>query len=315
MTVPVFCAEVFTTATTATFTWTPASGPSAFSLSWSVPPGLYWLGALASPANPSLGDAFADALTAADTVGLGWTYTVTALSDNIGATCRLTRVQFSNPGGTLAATNAAGSAVLWALGFRNTSSVAITTALGGVTRYADSNGIPFGTWWPKAHNVNRDRFSPVSAQVATSGLAGSGTTVATIRQDDGTVGRWFREFDCVPVSAARCSVRRAASLATPQWATIAGLTTNPSDAALDNPGWWWSRVVDGSYRFAVIEDEAQLVSGTPRYGIYRIVYDSDCPVQMGGFKGLRSPNLDVYSPGGARQRFRFGAVVTSLGNL
>ena len=119
----------------------------------------------------------------------------------------------------------------------------------------------------------------------------------------------------MPVSAARCSVRRAASLATPQWATIAGLTTNPSDAALDNPGWWWSRVVDGSYRFAVIEDEAQLVSGTPRYGIYRIVYDSDCPVQMGGFKGLRSPNLDVYSPGGARQRFRFGAVVTSLGNL
>jgi hypothetical protein len=314
MTVPVFCAEVFTTATTATFTWTPASGPSAFSLSWSVPAGLYWLGALASPANPSIGAAFAAQLDAAD-ASATWTYGLTInTSDNIGAISTLSRQSTTAMSGTLAATNAAGQAVLWAIGFRNTASISLSVVAVNLSA-AITNGIPFGTWWPKAHNVNRDRFSPVSAQVATSGLAGSGTTVATIRQDDGTVGRWFREFDCVPVSAALCSVRRAASLATPQWATIAGLSSNPSDAALDNPGWWWSRVVDGSYRFAVIEDEAQLVSGTPRYGIYRIVYDSDCPVQMGGFKGLRSPNLDVYSPGGARQRFRFGAVVTSLGNL
>jgi hypothetical protein len=314
MTVPVFCAEVFTTATTATFTWTPASGPSAFSLSWSVPAGLYWLGGLASPAHPSIGAAFAAQLDAADASGT-WTYGLLInTSDNIGAISTLSRQSTTAMSGTLAATNAAGQAVLWAIGFRNTASISLSVVAVNLSA-AFTNGIPFGTWWPKAHNVNRDRFSPVSAQVATSGLAGSGTTVATIRQDDGTVGRWFREFDCVPVSAARCSVRRAASLATPQWATIAGLTTNPSDAALDNPGWWWSRVVDGSYRFAVIEDEAQLVGGTPRYGIYRIVYDSDCPVQMGGFKGLRSPNLDVYSPGGARQRFRFGAVVTSLGNL
>jgi hypothetical protein len=314
MTVPVFCAEVFTTATTATFTWTPASGPSAFSLSWSVPAGLYWLGALASPANPSIGAAFAAQLDAAD-ASATWTYGLTInTSDNIGAISTLSRQSTTAMSGTLAATNAAGQAVLWAIGFRNTASISLSVVAVNLSA-AITNGIPFGTWWPKAHNVNRDRFSPVSAQVATSGLAGSGTTVATIRQDDGTVGRWFREFDCVPVAAARCSVRRAASLATPQWATIAGLSSNPSDAALDNPGWWWSRVVDGSYRFAVIEDEAQLVSGTPRYGIYRIVYDSDCPVQMGGFKGLRSPNLDVYSPGGARQRFRFGAVVTSLGNL
>jgi hypothetical protein len=314
MTVPVFCAEVFTTATTATFTWTPASGPSAFSLSWSVPAGLYWLGALASPANPSIGAAFAAQLDAAD-ASATWTYGLTInTSDNIGAISTLSRQSTTAMSGTLAATNAAGQAVLWAIGFRNTASISLSVVAVNLSA-AITNGIPFGTWWPKAHNVNRDRFSPVSAQVATSGLAGSGTTVATIRQDDGTVGRWFREFDCVPVAAARCSVRRASSAATPQWATIAGLSTNPSDAALDNPGWWWSRVVDGSYRFAVIEDEAQLVSGTPRYGIYRIVYDSDCPVQMGGFKGLRSPNLDVYSPGGARQRFRFGAVVTSLGNL
>jgi hypothetical protein len=314
MTVPVFCAEVFTTATTATFTVDFSSSETDFPLSWSVPAGLYWLGALASPANPSLGEAFVAALIAADpNTFKGWAWDVTALSDNIGAVSTLTRGLTSASTVTITATNTAGQAVLWALGFRNTASIVLSG--GSTIRTATTNGIPFGTWWPKAHNVNRDRFSPVSAQVATSGLAGSGTTVATIRQDDGTVGRWFREFDCVPVSAARCSVRRAASLATPQWATIAGLTTNPSDAALDNPGWWWSRVVDGSYRFAAIEDEAQLVSGTPRYGIYRIVYDSDCPVQMGGFKGLRSPNLDVYSPGGARQRFRFGAVVTSLGNL
>ena len=311
MTVPVFCAEVFTTATTATFTVTVTGG--TFSVSWSVPAGLYWLGDLASPGAPSIGDAFRDVLAAADSNLLsGWSWDTTQLSDNIGATSVLTRTLAAVPVAfTIAATNAAGTAVLWALGFRNTSSISASGSPLGAT----TTGIPFGTWWPKAHNVNRDRFSPVSAQVATSGLAGSGTTVATIRQDDGTVGRWFREFDCVPVAAARCSVRRASSAATPQWATIAGLTTNPSDAALDNPGWWWSRVVDGSYRFAVIEDEAQIVSGTPRYGIYRIVYDSDCPVQMGGFKGLRSPNLDVYSPGGARQRFRFGAVVTSLGNL
>ena len=314
MTVPVFCAEVFTTATTATFTVDFSSSETDFNVSWSVPAGLYWLGALASPANPSLGEAFRNALVAADpNTFKGWAWDVTALSDSIGAVSTLTRSITSASTVTITATNTAGQAVLWALGFRNTASIVLSG--GTSTRTATTTGIPFGTWWPKAHNVNRDRFSPVSAQVATSGLAGSGTTVATIRQDDGTVGRWFREFDCVPVSAARCSVRRAASLATPQWATIAGLSSNPSDAALDNPGWWWSRVVDGSYRFAVIEDEAQLVSGTPRYGIYRIVYDSDCPVQMGGFKGLRSPNLDVYSPGGARQRFRFGAVVTSLGNL
>lgn len=311
---PVFCAEVFTTTTTATFTWTPASGPSAFSLSWDVPAGLYWLGALASPAAPSIGDAFCDALTTADTAGLGWSYSVTALSDNIGAVCRLQRAQISNPGGTLAATNAAGQAVFWALGFRNTASIAVTTADGGPLRFALSDGIPFATWWPKAYQTNVDAYAPVSQLVATSRLSGAGTAVASIRQDDGTVGRWWRSFDVVPIAAARCSVRRAASAATPQWAVIAGLTTNPSDAALDNPGWWWSRVADSSHTFAVIEDENQLVSGTPRYSTYRIAYDGDAPVSMAGFKGLREPNLETYARAGSLQRLRFAALRVGGGN-
>lgn len=307
---PVFCAEVFTTATSATFTWTPVSGPSAFNLSWSVPAGRYWLGALGSP---GIGTTFASALDAADSAGT-WAYSVTALSDNIGATCRLARTSGIAVSGTLAATNAAGQAVLWACGYRNTASVAFA-AVSATTSAADSNGIPFGTWWPKSPNINVERFSPVSQLVTTSRLPGAGTTVATIRQDDGTVGRWWREFDVVRIAAARCSVRRASSAMTPQWATIAGLTTNLADAALDNPGWWWSRVMDGSYRFAAIEDETALVSGTPRYSVYRIVYDSDCPVQMGGFKGLRSPNLETFARAGALQRFTFGALRTDGGNL
>jgi hypothetical protein len=308
---PVFCAEVFTAATTATFSWTPSAGPSAFSLSWSVPAGLYWLGSLASP---GIGAAFAAALDTADGAAT-WAYSVTALSDNLGAVCRLTRNNGGSPGatGTLAATNAAGQAVLWACGYRNTASVALSSVSLGVSA-VDSTGIPFGTWWPKAYNTNVDAYAPVSQLVATSGLSGAGTTVATIRQDDGTAGRWWRSFDVVPIAAARCNVRRAASAATPQWAVIAGLTTNPSDAALDNPGWWWSRVADGSYTFAAIEDESLIVSGTPRYSTYRIAYDNDAPVSMAGFKGLREPNLETYARAGALQRFRFAALRVSGGN-
>lgn len=310
---PVFCAEVFTAVTTATFTVDFSSSETDFSLSWDVPAGLYWLGGLASPANPSVGEAFVAALIAADpNTFKGWSWQVTALSDNLGAVSTLTRALTSAATVTITATNAAGQAVLWALGFRNTASIVLSG--GTTTRTVTTNGIPFATWWPKAYQTNVDAYAPVSQLVATSRLSGAGTTVASIRQDDGTVGRWWRSFDVVPIAAARCSVRRAVSLATPQWAVIAGLTTNPADAALDNPGWWHSRIVDSSHTFAVIEDENELVSGTPRYSTYRIAYDGDAPVSMSGFKGLREPNLETYARAGSLQRLRFAALRVSGGN-
>lgn len=307
----VFCAEVFATATTATFTWTPASGPSAFSLSWSVPAGLYWLGSLASPANPSLGDAFADALTAADTVGFGWTYTVTALSDNIGAVCRLTRQQLSNPGGTLAATNAAGRAVLWALGFRNTSSVAITTASGGTIRYADSNGIPFGTWFPKANNISDTEFRPFTQLAFTSELNGSGVVPASVRMDDPDELRQWRVWRIIAVDGIRISTMRARRSA---WSTGV-ISTNPTDAALDNPGWWWTQTLDGRRTFAYIEDETTLVSGTPRYGTYRFWYTDDNPVSMAGWRSRSEPNITPFSPDRGRSNVTICAALVSQGNL
>jgi len=314
---PVFCAEVFTEVTTATFDVTWLSSGTPFSVSWDVPAGLFWLGGLAYSGAPSLGDAFCDELDAADpNIGGDWSYTVQSLDPNVGAVGRLRRtIPPSTP--TVTATNAAGEHVLWSLGFRNTSAVVMTSSTSSplVSRYADTDGIPFATWWPKAYNVIQERYNPVSVAAFTSPLPGSGSTVASVRMEPTTQSRHWRSWQVLPIDAARCSIQRATSQVDTTWATEAGLTTNPGDAALDNPDWWWSRVLDGSHQFAAIEDEAELVSGTPRYGIYRIVYDSDAPMNMEPFKGLRAPILSQWSPAGARQQLEFCAIRTAAGNL
>jgi hypothetical protein len=178
-----------------------------------------------------------------------------------------------------------------------------------------ATGIPFGTWWPKAPNVLTDRWTPVTQAAYTSPLPGSGNVVASVRQERGDVGRWWRTWRIVPVQAARCSVRRATSTQTPQWASIAGLTSNPADGALDNPGWWWSQTLDGSVRFAAVDDEAQLTTTSVNHGVYRFVQDRDCPINMDAWRGLRAPTVEQYGPAGSTQRVEFAALWTGVGSL
>ena len=305
---PVFCAEVFTEVTTATFTLTDVDTATAYPFSWNVPAGLYWLGLMAYPAAPNIVNALVAQIQAA-APGTWSAYNAT-LSSSIGANLAIIVTGLSaSEEWTLAANNAAAEHVLWSCGFRNTSLV--TSA--GEEAYTD--GIPFATWWPKAYNVVQERYNPVSVAAFTSPLPGSGSTVASVRMEPATQSRHWRSWQVLPIDAARCSIQRATSQVDTTWATEAGLTTNPGDAALDNPDWWWSRVLDGSHQFAAIEDEAELVSGTPRYGIYRIVYDSDAPMNMEPFKGLRAPILSQWSPAGARQQLEFCAIRTAAGNL
>lgn len=315
---PVFCAEVFTAPTTATFDITFPT-ETDFSLSWDVPAGLYWLGGLSSPASPSLGDAFADALKAADPNSdgfftLNYIYTVTSIDSNLGAVCRLRRSKLAGEDCTITATNAAAEHVLWSLGFRAATDVVLDQS-DTLEKFAETTGIPYGTWWPKAPNVITDRFTPVEVAAYTSPLAGSGTAVASVRMEPTTQSRYWRTWRILPIDAARCNYRRAVSAVNPSWATSAGITSNPGDAALDNPDWWWSRVLDGSRRFVAIEDEAELVSVTPRYGVYRIVYDDAAPVNMDAFKGMRPPVLRQWSPAGSRQELEFCSILVDDGNL
>jgi hypothetical protein len=303
---PVFCTEVFNEPTLATFSVTFASVLANFTLNWTVPAGLYWLGGLASPLHPSLGDAFCDALEAADPNTLPlYGYTVESLSLNIGAVCRLQRGLTSQTT-TITATNAAAQHVLWSLGFRNVASVILAT--GTVSKHADSTGIPFATWWPKAYQINEDEFFAQEQAVATSRRPGAGTDVASSRQDDRTLGRWWRNFTIQPIHAARMSYWRAAII---EWASIAGLTSNATDAAIDNPDWWWSRTADGSFKFVMIEDEEALVSSGVRYGEYRIVYDDDAPTRMDAWRNLREPNVSRLSAGDGYQQLAFCAALVS----
>jgi hypothetical protein len=115
------------------------------------------------------------------------------------------------------------------------------------------------------------------------------------------------------VAAARCSYPKAISTFTPEWATIAGLTTNPGDAALDKEDGWWQRTCAGQYRFAVIEDEADAT--TPNWDVYRIIDDDDAPVGMGGWRNLRAPNVAVYSTAGATRTVELCAVASRVGVL
>jgi hypothetical protein len=158
--------------------------------------------------------------------------------------------------------------------------------------------------------VNQDDYSTVVQQAASSRLTGSGSLVASVRQDDGVV-RWWRSWRMTQVAAARCSYPKATSLATPEWATIAGLTTNPGDAALDKGDGWWQRTCAGQYRFAAIEDEAD--ANTPNFDVYRIIDDPDAPVGMTGWRNLRAPNVAVYSTAGATRTVELCAVAARVG--
>jgi len=116
------------------------------------------------------------------------------------------------------------------------------------------------------------------------------------------------------VAAARCSYPKATSLATPEWATIAGLTSNPGDAALDKDDGWWQRTCAGQYRFAAIEDESTM--NTPAgtiFDVYRIIDDPDAPVGMAGWRNLRAPNVAVYSTAGATRTVELCAVAARVG--
>jgi hypothetical protein len=94
-----------------------------------------------------------------------------------------------------------------------------------------------------------------------------------------------------------------------EWASIAGLTSNPTDAAIDKPDWWWSRTADGSFKFAMIEDENALITSGVRYGIYRIIYDDEAPTRMDGWKAMREPNVSRLSAGDGWQRLEFSAAL------
>jgi hypothetical protein len=306
----VFCAEVFTTATTATFTVDFSSSETDFNVSWAVPAGLYWLGSLGSPANPSLGNAFRDVLVAADpNVIKGWSWQVTALSDDIGAVSTLTRGATAASTVTITATNTAGRAVLWALGFRDTASIVLSG--GTSTRTATTNGIPFGTWWPKANNISDTEFRPFTQLAFTSELNGSGVVPASVRMDDPDELRQWRVWRIIAVDGIRISTMRARRSA---WSTGV-ISTNPTDAALDNPGWWWAQTLDGRRTFAYIEDETTLVSGTARYGTYRFWYTDDNPVSMAGWRSRSEPNITPFSPDRGRSNVTICAALVSQGNL
>lgn len=302
--IPAFCTEVFPEATTATIS-IETSGGTPFTFSWSVPSGLYWLGDLAYPAAPNLLKAFEAELNTQDPDGVGWSVFSYSPDPNLGCGCA---IQCGSGVTTFTATNAAATHLLWSLGFR----LGVVSFPGLGADEANSDGVPFATWWPNAFNTLTDRFTPVASQVATSALPGSGTLVGYVRQDDRTQGRWWRTWRVVPVAAARCSYRRAVSQQTPQWATIAGLSTNPGDSALDNPDWWFARTLSG-YTFAAIEDQSALPSGSVRFGLYRFVDDPSSPMSFDSWRALRT--VTQFGPAGSTQSVEFSAVLIDEGNL
>lgn len=241
-------------------------------------------------------------------------YNVLNPSDNLGLACSLSYDDSSVPSAltnlSFISMNSAAQDMFWAIGFRNVSTINFTVVADMGT--ALTTGIPKYSWFPKAFSINQDDYSTVSQQSYSSGLTGSGSIVSSVRQDDGTV-RWWRSWRITQVAAARCSYPKAISTYSPQWAIIAGLTSNPGDAALDKENGWWQRTCDGKYRFACIEDETD--ASTPNWDTYRIIDDPDAPVSMQGWKGLRAPNLNIYSTAGATRTIEICAIANRVGVL
>jgi len=310
---PVFSAEFTTTPVTATFnvirngSINPIGG-----ISVTIPADRYFLGESTNARN--LLTPLLAALNAPLTLGT-FAFNVSGTSDNLGLVCSISYDDSGIAGAltslSFTAMNTVAQDLFWAIGFRNVTGLTFTVV--GEAATVLTTGIPRYTWFPKAFSVNQDDYSTVVQQAASSRLTGSGSLVASVRQDDGVV-RWWRSWRMTQVAAARASYPKATSLATPEWATIAGLTSNPGDAALDKEDGWWQRTCAGQYRFAAIEDESTMTTSAGTiFDIYRIIDDPDAPVGMAGWRNLRAPNVAVYSTAGATRTVELCAVAARVG--
>jgi hypothetical protein len=277
-----------------------------------IPADRYWLGESTDARN--ILTPLIAALNALSVIGT-FNFVVSGTSDNLGVVGALAYTD-TDPSPltslTFTTMNTVAQDLFWAIGFRNVTGLTFTVV--GEAATVLTTGIPRYTWFPKAFSVNQDDYSTVVQQAASSRLTGAGSLVASVRQDDGVV-RWWRSWRMTQVAAARCSYPKATSLATPEWATIAGLTSNPGDAALDKGDGWWQRTCAGQYRFAAIEDESTMTTpaGTI-FDVYRIIDDPDAPVGMAGWRNLRAPNVAVYSTAGATRTVELCAVAARVGN-
>jgi hypothetical protein len=307
---PVFSAEFTTTPVTATFN-VVRNGAAPVACSVAIPADRYWLGESTDARN--ILTPLIAALNALSVIGT-FNFVVSGTSDNLGVVGALAYTDTDpSPLTTLTFTtmNTVAQDLFWAIGFRNVTGLTFTVV--GEAGTVLTTGIPRYTWFPKAFSVNQDDYSTVVQQAASSRLTGSGSLVASVRQDDGVV-RWWRSWRMTQVAAARCSYPKATSLATPEWATIAGLTTNPGDAALDKDDGWWQRTCAGQYRFAAIEDESTMTTSAGTiFDVYRIIDDPDAPVGMAGWRNLRAPNVAVYSTAGATRTVELCAVAARVG--
>lgn len=306
---PFFSAEFGLTSQTATFTVTRSAG-IPYTCTVVIPPDRYFLGGSTNARN--LVTPLMAALTALP-IG-AFSFSIQSATDNLGVQGRILYTDGTTPGAltslTFTSLNAVAVDLFWAIGFRNISSLTFT-----VDPFIDiasvlTTGVPRYSWFPKSFVVNQDDYSTVAQQARSSRLTGAGTVVSSVRQDDGVI-RWWRSWRMTQVPAARASYPKAISNFTPEWATIAGLTSNPGDSALDKEDGWWQRTCAGQYRFAAIENE--LDANTPNWDVYRIIDDEDAPVGMGGWRNLRAPNVSVYSTAGATRTIEFCAVASRVG--
>jgi hypothetical protein len=307
---PVFSAEFTTTPVTATFN-VVRNGAAPVACSVTIVADRYWLGESTDARN--ILTPFIAALNALSVIG-DFNFVVSGTSDNLGVVGALAYTDTDpSPLTSLSFTtmNTVAQDLFWAIGFRNVTGLTFTVV--GEAATVLTTGIPRYTWFPKAFSVNQDDYSTVVQQAASSRLTGAGSLVASVRQDDGVV-RWWRSWRMTQVAAARASYPKATSLATPEWATIAGLTSNPGDAALDKDDGWWQRTCAGQYRFAAIEDESTMTTSAGTiFDVYRIIDDPDAPVGMAGWRNLRAPNVAVYSTAGATRTVELCAVAARVG--
>lgn len=309
---PVFSAALTLLPQTASFSIV-RNGGAPVAVSLTVSPDRFWMGE--STASRNIVVDLITALNAAAGIG-PFTYVVSGLSQNLGVVASLTYDDSGTPGTltslTIGSMNDAAKDLFWAIGFRNPTTITFTVV--GESATALTTGIPRYVWFPKAFATNTDDYRTVEQQAASSALAGSGARVSSVRQDDGTV-RWWRTWTLPDVAAARCSYPKAVSAVTPTWAVIAGLTTNPGDAALDNEGGWWQRVCAGAYTFVGIENEAGLTdTATTFWDVYRCIDDAGAPVDNAAWKGLRPPAVEVYALAGGARRVQFSALAFRVGN-
>jgi hypothetical protein len=308
---PFFSAEFGLSSQTATFSVTRSGGIPA-TCTVVIPPDRYFLGGSTNARN--LVTPLMAALTALP-IG-SFSFSIQSTTDNLGVQGRILYNDGATPGAltslTFTSLNAVAVDLFWAIGFRNISSLTFTIDPFLSIATVLTTGVPRYSWFSKSFVVNQDDYSTVAQQARSSRLTGAGTIVSSVRQDDGVI-RWWRSWRMTQVAAARASYPKAVSTYTPEWATIAGLTSNPGDSALDKEDGWWQRTCAGQYRFAAIEDESD--ANTPNWDVYRIIDDEDAPVGMGGWRNLRAPNVSVYSTAGATRTLEFCAVASRVGLL